>query len=71
VDTIFGHRNHTVTDGGYRYLTHSDGSEELYDRQTNLNEWTNRADDPSLDRVTAELMEWLPERDEPDARRGL
>jgi len=68
--TTFGYRNHAVTGDRYRYLTYADGSEELYDLQTDPNEWTNRADDPELSRVKAELAEWLPQHDEPDAREG-
>jgi len=49
-------------------FTYSDGSEELYDLETDPNEWTNRADDPALEHIKAELAEWLPRHDEPDAR---
>ena len=68
VVTTFGYRNHAVTGHRYRYITYSDGSEELYDIQTDPNEWTNRADDPALEHVKAELAAWLPEHNEPDAR---
>ncbi len=68
VVTTFGYRNHAVTGNRYRYITYSDGSEELYDIQTDPNEWTNRADDPALEHVKAELAAWLPEHNEPDAR---
>jgi len=71
VVTTFGYRNHAVSGDRYRYLTYADGSEELYDLQTDPNEWHNRADDPSMDRIKAELIQWLPEHDEPDARGGL
>ena len=68
--TTFGYRNHAVTGARYRYLTYTDGSEELYDLQTDPNEWTNRADDPELSRVKAELIAELPAYDAPDARGG-
>jgi arylsulfatase A-like enzyme len=68
VVTTFGYRNHAVTGYRYRYLTYSDGSEELYDLETDPNEWTNRADDPALEHIKAELAAWLPRHDEPDAR---
>jgi hypothetical protein len=68
VVTTFGYRNHAVTGYRYRYLTYSDGSEELYDLETDPNEWTNRADDPALGHIKAELAAWLPRHDEPDAR---
>ena len=68
VVTTYGYRNHAVSGDRYRYIAYSDGSEELYDLQTDPDEWTNRADDPALAAVKAELAQWLPGHDEPDAR---
>ena len=68
VVTTFGYRNHAVSSDRYRYIVYSDGSEELYDLETDPHEWTNRAADPALSAVKAELMAWLPRHDEPDAR---
>ena len=68
VVTTFGYRNHAVSSERYRYIVYSDGSEELYDLETDPHEWTNRAEDPALSAVKAELMDWLPRHDEPDAR---
>ena len=68
VVTTYGYRNHAVSGERYRYIVYSDGSEELYDLQTDPDEWTNRADDPALAGVKAELAGWLPEHDETDAR---
>ena len=66
--TTSGYRNHAVSSDRYRYIVYSDGSEELYDIETDPNEWRNRADDEALSAVKAELAEWLPAHDEPDAR---
>jgi arylsulfatase A-like enzyme len=44
----------------YRYIRYQDGSEELYDHQTDPNEWINRANDPSLAPVKARLAPWMP-----------
>ncbi len=60
-----GFRNHAVSTNRYRYLRYADGSEELYDLQTDPNEWHNLAGDPQFSSVQAELAEWLPEHDEP------
>lgn len=68
VVTTFGYRNHAVSGERYRYIVYSDGSEELYDLETDPHEWTNRAADPALSAVKAELMDWLPRHNEPDAR---
>ena len=66
--TTFGYRNHAVSSERYRYIVYSDGSEELYDLETDPHEWTNRAMDPALSAVKAELMDGLPRHNEPDAR---
>ena len=68
VVTTYGYRNHAVSSDRYRYIVYSDGSEELYDLETDPHEWTNRAADPALADVRAGLREWLPQHDEPDAR---
>ena len=68
VVTTFGYRNHAVSSERYRYIVYSDGSEELYDLESDPHEWTNRATDPALSAVKAELMDWLPRHNEPDAR---
>ncbi len=41
----------------YRYTLCSDGKEELYDHQTDPNEWTNLAGDPKLKDVKDQLHE--------------
>ncbi|MDZ8117065.1 sulfatase [Pontiella agarivorans] len=43
----------------YRYMRYQDGSEELYDHQSDPNEWTNLADNPELSRVKDGLSEQL------------
>ncbi len=44
----------------YRYIRYRDGSEELYDHQSDPNEWRNRAGDDSLNPVKSELARWVP-----------
>lgn len=45
----------------WRYIRYGDGSEELYDHQTDPNEWTNLANDPIYEWVKQDLASMLPE----------
>jgi arylsulfatase A-like enzyme len=47
--------HYSVRSKRYRYTLCADGDEELYDHQGDPHEWTNRATDPSLASVKAEL----------------
>ncbi len=51
---------HAVRSRDYRYIRYGDGTEELYDHRVDPDEWTNRADDPGLAAVKADLARWLP-----------
>lgn len=44
----------------WRYIRYADGSEELYDHQTDPHEWTNLAADPANDAVKSELAAVFP-----------
>lgn len=68
--TTHGRGNHAVRTERYRYIRYSDGTEELYDHAEDPLEWKNRAADPSLAAVKAELAKWLPKSDAPDAPGG-
>jgi choline-sulfatase len=61
--TTHGPGNHAVRDHRYRYIRYADGSEELYDLETDPNEWTNRAADAALAHVRKRLGAFLPSRD--------
>jgi len=58
--TTYGYNNHAVRDERYRYIRYRDGSEELYDHQSDPNEWTNLAAKPGYEQVKAGLARWLP-----------
>jgi arylsulfatase A-like enzyme len=58
--TTYGYRNHAVRSERYRYIQYADGTEELYDHQSDPNEWKNLAADPALSRVKADLARWVP-----------
>ena len=59
--------NHSVRSERWRYIRYADGSEELYDCQTDPNEWTNLAADPKHAERKKELARWLPKTDVPAA----
>lgn len=58
--TTHGPGNHAVRTDRHRYIRYADGSEELYNLESDPNEWTNLAGRPELDRLKQELAAWLP-----------
>ena len=52
--------NAAVRSERYRYIRYRDGSEELYDHQTDPQEWHNLAGDDAQSSVKAKLAERLP-----------
>ncbi len=56
----YGRNNHAVVADGFRYIQYDEGSEELYDHDSDPNEWTNRANDTVLVKYKEELKEHLP-----------
>lgn len=67
VITTYGYRNHSVRTGdfnqGWRYIRYQDGSEELYDHQTDPHEWSNRAADAKYTEKKKQLARLLPQAD--------
>ena len=59
--TTFGQNNHGVRTDRWRYITYADGSEELYDRRKDPNEFANLIGKPGMDAVVAEMRTHLPE----------
>lgn len=60
--------NHALCDERFRYIRYTDGGEELYDHQSDPNEWTNVADWPEMAAVKGRLSRWLPETNAPSLR---
>jgi arylsulfatase A-like enzyme len=58
--TTHNQNNHAVRTERWRYIRYADGSEELYDRATDPNEWTNLAKDRKYADTIRELAAWLP-----------
>ena len=57
--------NHAVRRDRWRYIRYADGTEELYDHQTDPNEWNNLIGNRSFDELTAQHRKWLPETESP------
>jgi arylsulfatase A-like enzyme len=58
--TSFGPRNVALRGPRYRYIRYADGSEELYDHETDPHEWTNLAAEPAQAERLATFRGRLP-----------
>ena len=47
----------------WRYIRYADGSQELYDMESDPHEWRNLASDPRVTEVIREHARWLPKPD--------
>ncbi len=64
--------NHAVRSDRWRYIRYADGSEELYDHDTDQNEWNNLAGNEQFAEILASHREWLPKAEAnqvPDLKR--
>jgi len=57
----YGKGNHAVRSKRWRYIHYADGSEELYDHDSDPSEWHNLADNAEHEETINELKRWLPE----------
>jgi arylsulfatase A-like enzyme len=67
--TTHGLGNHSVRNERYRYIVYEDGTEELYDHDTDPQEWKNLANDPKYANIKKELIVFLPKVNAPNAPR--
>ena len=58
--TTWGRNNHAVRDQRYRYIRMSNGEVELYDHQTDPDEFTNIAGQPEAAAIIERLKAFLP-----------
>ncbi len=68
--TTYQYRNHSLTDGRYRYTWYGSrggGAEELYDHSVDPMEHNNVASDPKNQAIIAKFKSLLPTHDEPDS----
>jgi arylsulfatase A-like enzyme len=59
----YGRQNHSLRSRRWRYTRYADGSEELYDHETDDLEWINLASDTRHVAIKEELQRWLPKLD--------
>ncbi len=52
--------NHAVRSERWRYIQYDDGTEELYDHETDPNEWFNIASKPEFKKIIDELKKYIP-----------
>lgn len=62
VISTFGYKNHAVRSKRYRYIQYADGTEELYDHETDSLEWNNLAGLSEYEIIKSELAQSLPEK---------
>ncbi len=63
--TTHGRNNHAIRSERFRYIRYADGSEELYDHQSDPREWRNLAADSQFAEVKADLSKWFPKKNVP------
>lgn len=63
--TTHNQGNHSVRTEQWRFIHYADGSEELYDRHNDPNEWTNVVANVKFTEVKRDLAKWLPKIDKP------
>jgi len=71
--TTYGRNNHAVVSKGFRYIQYEDGSEELYNRNNDPNEWNNIAGIKENWEIKSALSKFLPKRNEywsPEVKDG-
>lgn len=63
--TSFGPDNYAVRSTRYRFIQYRDGSQELYDHQSDPHEWRNVVDDPNLAEVVRFHAGFVPKDQQP------
>ena len=59
--TSYGPGNHALQSERYRFYQYEDGSTELYDQQSDPNEWINLASNPDHAKLIEEFRRSLPQ----------
>lgn len=66
--TTHGRKNHAVRSDRFRYIQYADGSQELYDHSNDPGEFHNLAKDDAFEQEIADLKQWLPLQEVPNAK---
>ena len=69
--TTWGRGNYTLRTKTWRYTRYFDGSEELYNKSDDPNEWTNLAGNPEYNNVKKKIAHWFPKTEAPQVTSGL
>lgn len=56
----YGRGNHAIRSDRYRYIQYQNGEEELYDLNSDPNEWNNIAHHKGTRKIMDRLAEWMP-----------
>lgn len=67
--SVYGAGNYAVVDPRYRYIRYADGSEELYDHESDPLEWHNLASRNATASIKARLASYIPVNAAPDIMR--
>jgi len=62
--TTFGMNNHGIRSLEYRYIQYEDGGEELYNHNSDPNEWTNIAGEAEYFTIKKDMKKSLPTKNE-------
>ena len=54
--------NHSIRSRNWRLISYEDGAQELYDHQTDPDEFHNLAKNPAHQKIIKELAQWLPKK---------
>lgn len=65
--TTHGRGEHGIRSDRWRYIRYHDGTEELYDHQTDPMEWKNLASDSAHTELKADMGKWIPKEEVPAA----
>ncbi len=64
--TTWGRNNHAIRTDRWRYIRYANGEEELYDEQSDPQEWTNVAGRPEHAALKSQLAQHLPQVNKPE-----
>ena len=69
--TTWGRGNYSLRTSQWRYTRYFDGTEELYHKSHDPNEWTNVAGNPEYAALKKDLADkWLPKSEAPQVVSG-